>query len=221
MTGQARDGELGFTLVEMIVALVLLALVLTLIGVGARVLRGTGDRLAERGEGLADLALFSTLVEERLGDAVQVDFGTPGKPSVSFDGNASRVRFLTIARDVQAGEPVLAMEIGTGSEAGIWLGLARLAADQRDFSALDDARRTERRLLLREVPAVRLSYFGRKEGEDPAWYDVWQEEARLPRAVRFDLGDARLALPPVIVPIRQRVGTLCASAAAELACPEP
>jgi len=32
---------------------------------------------------------------------------------------------------------------------------------------------------------------------------------------------SRLALPPVIVAVRQQVATLCASAVAELVCPEP
>ena len=221
MTGPLRAGERGFTLVEMIVALVLLGLVLALIGAGARVLRGTGDRLAERGDDLADLALFSALMQERLGDAVELEFGPAGKPAVSFDGNAARARFLTLTPDFQAGGPLLAMEIGAGADGGLWLELAPLAADQRDFNVLDGTKGVERRLLVRDVEAVRLSYFGRKEGEEPAWHDLWQGEARLPRAVRFDLTHARMALPPVIVPIRERVGTLCASATAEVACPEP
>ncbi len=215
------DGERGFTLVEMIVALVLLGLVLALIGTGARLLRGTGDRLTERSDGLADLALFSTLVKERLGDAVQVDFGPAGQPAVAFDGNAARVRFLTVAPDYQAGAPLLAMEIGAEPETGIWLGLAPLAADQKDFAALDDEAVTERRVLLGDATSLEISYFGRRGDADPAWYDIWQEEQRMPRAVRFDIGHARLDLPPIIVEVQQRAATLCASATAELVCPEP
>jgi general secretion pathway protein J len=221
VSGKVPRGERGFTLVEMIVALVLLGLVMALIGAGARVLRGTGDRLTERGDSLADLALFSTLVQERLGDAVQLDFGPAGLPAAAFDGNSARVRFLTIAPDFQPGAPLLAMEIGSDPETGIWLGLAPLAADQMDFGALDDTGLTERRVLVGDATSLRISYFGRQGDADPAWHEVWQDEERLPRAVRFDLDHARLALPPVIVAVRQQVATLCASAVAELVCPEP
>jgi general secretion pathway protein J len=221
MRGHGASGERGFTLVEMVVALVLLGLVLALIGAGARVLRGTGDRLTERGDGLADLALFSTVVQERLGDAVQLDFGPAGRSIVAFDGNAAHLRFLTITQDFQPGAPLLAMEIGSDPETGIWLGLAPLAADQTDFGALDDTGLTERRVLVGDATALRISYFGRQGDANPAWHDVWQDQERMPRAVRFDLDHARLQLPPVIVAVRQQVATLCASAVAELVCPEP
>ncbi|MEZ5865180.1 MAG: prepilin-type N-terminal cleavage/methylation domain-containing protein [Geminicoccaceae bacterium] len=221
MNGDRHARERGFTLVEMIVALVLLGLVLALIGAGARVLRGTGDRLTERGDSLADLALFSTLVQERLGDAVQLDFGPAGLPAAAFDGNAQRVRFLTLAPDFQASEPLLAMEIVADPESGVWLGLAPLAADQKDFGVLDDVALTERRLLLGDVTSMRISYFGRQKDEEAAWHEVWQDEERLPRAVRFDLDHARLRLPPVIVGVRQQVASLGASVVAELFCSEP
>lgn len=221
MRRQGADGERGFTLVEMIVALVLLGLVLALIGSGARLLRGTGDRLTERGDALADLALFSSLVQERLGDAVQLDFGLAGQPAVAFDGDAARVRFLTVAPDFQAGAPLLAMEIGAEPETGIWLGLAPLAADQNDFGVLDDEGVTERRQLLGDATTLEISYFGRQADAEPAWHNAWQDETRMPRAVRFDLDHTRLDLPPIIVEVQQRAATLCASATAELVCPEP
>lgn len=221
MRRRGADGERGFTLVEMIVALVLLGLVLALIGAGARLLRGTGERLTQRGDTLADLALFATLAQERLGDAVQLDFGPAGQPAAAFDGTAARVRFLTVAPDFQPGAPLLAMAIGAGSETGIWLELAPLAADQKDFAVLDNEDVTERRVLLADATSLEISYFGRHGDAEPAWHDAWQGETRMPRAVRFDLDHARLDLPPIIVEVHQRAATLCASGAAELVCPEP
>lgn len=215
-------GEHGFTLLEVIVSLMLLGLVLGLVGSGAQLLRGTGDRLAERSAALADLALLTGLLQERLGDAVTVDFGPAGRPTAAFDGTAERARFLTIAAPVRAGEPLVGMQIGAGANGGLDLVLAELAATDRGFGPLDDPDRASTRRFMAGLTGARLSYFGRKEGAAAAsWHEVWRDEPRLPRAVRLALDHRRLDLPPLIVPLRQDQASLCASAEAPVPCPSP
>lgn len=215
----SESGEAGFTLVEMIVALAILGLVLALLGSAAKLLRGTGDRLAERGAALADLALLDGLLQERLGDAIALDFGPPGRWVSSFDGRPDAARFMTLSPGFMPGEPLVAMAIGAAAAGGLELQRAEVAADAPGFAALEAPDRVESRRLAADVTALRLSYFGRKDGAAAAaWHATWQDERLLPRAVRLELDHARLDLAPIIVPIRQSLATLCATPEPGPAC---
>ena len=211
MRRERQAGDAGFTLVEMIVALAILGLILGLLGSAANLLRGTGDRVAERAVALADLALVSGLLQERLGDAVAVDVGPAGRLVSGFDGRPKAARFLTLSPGFVAGEPLVAMAIGMAPAGGLELVRAEIAASEPGFAALDLPGRAERRDLAADVTGLRLSYFGRKDGAAAAWHPTWQDQARLPRAVQLELDHRRLDLPPVIVPIRQSLGTRCAT----------
>lgn len=198
----------GFTLVEMIVALAILGLILGLLGAAAGLLRGTGDRLAERGAVLSELALLTSLLQERLGDAVALDVGPPGRWVSAFDGGTDAARFVTLSPDFVPGEPLVAMAIGQGEAGELVLWRAEIAADAPGFGVLEQA---ERRSLGNGVAALSFAYFGRKEGDaGAAWHPTWQAQRHLPEAVRLDLDHSRLELAPIIVPIRRSLGPLCA-----------
>lgn len=213
MTGRlpgALAAERGFTLLEMIVALVVLALVMSLLASGARLLRGTGDRLSLHSEALADVILVTDLVQARLGDAVAIDTGAAGQTVAAFEGTRDRLRFMTLALAVEPGEPLVAWQIGLDAAGGLSLARLEVGAEEPDFTAFDVAERVERRRLAADVTGLRLDYLGRKAGAGAAeWHDEWLDQPRLPRAVRLTLEHVRLALPPIIVPIRQAAGTLC------------
>jgi|GEM_PF-2415961 len=209
---QSSGAEAGFTLVEMLVALAVLGLILGLLAGAAELLRGTGERLAERATALGDLGLVADLLQDSLGAAVALDVGIPGRPVSAFDGQPDMVRFSTIAPDWAPGEPLVAMAIGRAEPTGLVLWRAELPADAPDLGVLERARGVERRLLAADVRDLALRYFGRKAGETTAaWHGAWQGERRLPEAVRLDLDHRRLDLGPIIVPIRPSLGPLCAT----------
>ena len=69
------------------------------------------------------------------------------------------------------------------------------------------------------VTDVEIAYFGRKDRDaNTTWHVAWQEEPRLPLAVRFSLAEAGRTLPPIIVPVRQTLATLCATPEAPPEC---
>jgi general secretion pathway protein J len=211
--------ERGFTLLELLVAMAVLGLVLTLIGSTGRLLRETGDKLALRREQLAELALVTTFLHERLGDAVALDFGLPGRPVASFAGNSDRVRFLTLGRSLERGAPLVLMSVNTLSEGGLELERAEVGASETSFAALETTGRFETRPLASSLGNVSIQYFGRRAGRPTSdWHDSWEEEPLLPQAVRFNLSETKGALPPIIVPIHQTHHTLCPSPQAPSTC---
>jgi hypothetical protein len=72
-----------------------------------------------------------------------------------------------------------------------------------------------------DVTAIRFDYLAARKGPRRPLAHSWQNETRLPRAVRLELDHGRLDLPPIIVPIRQEFGSLCASPSAEGTCTAP
>lgn len=208
---QHPGADAGFTLVEMIVALAILGLILGLLGASAGLLRGTGDRLAERGAALGELALLTGLLQERLGDAVALDVGPAGQWVSAFEGGTDAARFVTLSADFAPGEPLVAMAIGKAETGGLVLWRAEIGADAPGFQALERADRAERRSLASDVSGLSFAYFGRKDGEArAAWHATWQAQRHLPEAVRLDLDHSRLELAPIIVPIHRSLGPLCA-----------
>ena len=218
----ATPGERGFTLIEMIVALVVLALIMGLLASGARLLRGTGDRLAEVTAAMAEVTLVVDLLQTRLGDAVTLEVGPAGRTVTAFDGTAERLRFVSLALAIEPGEPLVAMELAGDAAGGLVLARAELGSSEPSFAVLDDPGRAVRRRLVGGVSGLGLAYLGRKAGATSAsWHDSWQGQPILPRAVRIELAHARLDLPPIIVPIRQTLGTLCPTPEAGAACVAP
>lgn len=216
---RSRPGERGFTLLELLVAMVILGLTLALVGSGGRLLRDTGERLADRRDSMADLAILTTLLHERLGDAVALDFGRAGRTEASFSGTDAEARFLTLGRTIEPGGPLVLMAVGGREDGGIEVLRAEIDATETSFAALDDTRRAEARALAMSVSDVDIAYFGRKEGARAAsWHAAWEEEALLPLAVRLELEQAGRALPPIIVPVRQSLASLCATPEAPPEC---
>jgi prepilin-type N-terminal cleavage/methylation domain-containing protein len=215
----SRPDERGFTLLELLVAMVILGLTLALVGSGGRLLRDTGERLADRRDSMADLAILTTLLHERLGDAVALDFGRAGRTEASFLGTDEEARFLTLGRTIEPGGPLVLMAVGEREGGGIEVLRAEIDATESGFDALDDSGRAEARALAMPISDVDIAYFGRKEGDRAAgWHAAWQEEALLPLAVRLDLEQAGRALPPIIVPVRQTLASLCATPGAPPEC---
>jgi len=204
--------EGGFTLLELLVAMVILGLTLALVGSGGRLLRDTGERLADRRDSLADLAIVTTLLQERLGDAVALDFGRAGRTEASFLGTEEEARFLTLGRTIEPGGPLVLMAVSGREGGGIEVLRAEIDATETSFAALDDSGRATARALAMSISDVDIAYFGRKEGASAAsWHATWQQEALLPLAVRLDLEQAGRPLPPIIVPVRQTLASLCAT----------
>ena len=199
MKGERRQA--GFTLVELLVAMTLLAfLSVSLFGglrFGARSWEVVVDSSAERD----DIASTQTFLRDRL---AQLMLPTPGRRRDSnedrdlnedgnFNGGPEQVEFIA---------PWLsALSLGGLYRFTLWhenedIGDGRLMlrwqpadADPDALEALGDL--AGQRVLLDGVDEVNLSYYGAvDEDAEPEWFDQWESPDAPPRLVRVQLAFA-------------------------------
>lgn len=169
-------GRAGFTLVELLIALALAAIV-SLLAVSATRFAAMGlDRVSVAAQRLETRRNLEAMLRQSL----EMTFIAPSLPNLPpLEGDSGRVTWLALAED---------------GAAGLYRDELRL-----DGSALVLLRRPEQggaetRAVLAPRASLRLSYF------DTAWQDAWRGKAAPPRLVRIalDIGDG-LARPPIVV----------------------
>ena len=185
------DPEGGTTLVELLVALALLALIALFIGEGIASLRAMAP-VARRIEAAGDVALVRDHLRQTLGEALA---RLPGGDA-PFRGRAQRLAFLA------PGDPFL--EVGGVSQILITiepgasgLDLVETRRVQRGTGAEPGART----LLLSGIESAGFSYAPPITGDAPDWRPDWDAAGAPPALVRLDLTmkDGARPLPPLVV----------------------
>jgi general secretion pathway protein J len=198
----------GFTLVELLVALVILALVSTMLFGTLRFAR----LAAARGEAATDriqrtetaMRLLRRQLEEAAPLAVR---GATQPPPVAFAGDEKSVLFLAppAAALVMGGLQLTWLTIERdGQSARLVLRWRSFDPRQESWPPELDAGRNMTALVLGETPGnATLSYFGPPFGSDAAphspsqWYSEWNEAPVLPALIR--LGFSGGTIPDLLV----------------------
>jgi general secretion pathway protein J len=191
----------GFTLVEVVLALSIAAVVLVIVFGGLRVAVAAWSKGEARAARLDHARGVIVLLERALDGAFPYRFVAPQErePHVLFDGRPDRVTFATLAPPFPGGVPIAFTAVSLSSEE------TGLTLRQQLLPSLLVLDRLAPVLVDRETAAVRFRYLGEEPG---AWQDAWDmsREETIPRAVEITLvgrGGARGAAAQVlIVPIR-------------------
>ena len=192
-----RTDARGFTLLEIVLAVSILAVVVLLATASLRI----GLRAWEAGQRRVSLQqenrALVELITEVLAGALpyQGRIGQNPERIVLFEGEPDEVRFVTsappLALDAPAA-PFHAVVLGRKGEGALRL-VERLVPAEEPFAAGPE------HVLSRSIARFNLTY----RDEDGVWQDRWdgREAGGLPTAVRFELavtGMARTA-PPIVV----------------------
>jgi len=194
------DGR-GMTLLEVILALAILAVIVVVLVTSLRV----GVRAWEAGEERAALQQEIRAVVELLTEALSAAYPYRGRLGgglervVLFQGEADEVRLVTTAPPVGLDAPAVrfhAVALGPATEDGLGV-VERLVPAEEPFG------KDPRTLLSRVVTGIRLRYLD----ETGVWQERWdgRTAAGLPLAVRVELnlreGARADAVPAFVVPI--------------------
>jgi general secretion pathway protein J len=193
----------GFTLVEVVLAVSIAAVVVLLATAGLRV----GLRAWESGQRRADLQQESRALVELISESLAGTFPYRGRPGLSpervvlFQGEPEEVRFVTSAPALTLDAPATpfhAVVLGRKGDDALKL-IERLMPADEPFAPGAE------RVLSRSVTRFTLAY----RDENGAWQEKWdaREAGGLPTAVRFELAVGTLARTAPAVIIALPVGT--------------
>lgn len=199
-----RDSA-GFTLLETVMALVLLAAMLGMLFGGLRAGIRAWDAGTGRGDRADEVLLADAFVRKELTAAFPWRFKDPLVVRLAFRGEREAVRFVSMRPAEIGGGGLafvsLAFEPAKG-ESGGRLVMRRVPADSEaaDFAGLEAA---EPFTLLDGVSSARFSYYGAENDVMPlAWSDRWEHGQRVPSHVRLEIAIGEARLPDLVVALR-------------------
>ncbi len=203
----------GFTLVEVLVAMTLLAIVMALalgeLRFGARAWRAGNDRLDRVGA-------FSTsyrFLSQTVARAAPAVVGRPGELGYAFRGSPRDLRFV-VNESPHAGLPgrfVVALRVvdaDAGQSLRVLLAPFDPQKDGLDVSAGSDQ---DEGVLIARAKRIVFSYFGaRRFGEAPEWRGIWDARDNMPSLVRLSVAEADGDWPELAFPLAIGMDPDCA-----------
>ena len=181
MTGR-RTRTAGFTLLEVLLALGIVAATLAIVFGGLRVGLAAWQRGEERTAKLDHTRSLAVLLERALAGAVPYRIAPEGEREarILFEGLPDRLTFATLSPPFPTGAPAAFTAVSLSADA------AGLALRQQILPNPIELDRLRPLLVDARTSALRFRYLGR---EPEAWRDTWdvRTEEGLPRAVEITL----------------------------------
>jgi general secretion pathway protein J len=180
--GQART-RAGFTLLELLIAVALLALLMTILFGGLRLGTHQLERRSARLERSSRVALVQNFLRGQLGDARPLTVAASSDDAIVFDGRPDEVEFVGVAPESAVRGGLQLFAVGFARQDG---GGGELLLRARFYrGAADGFKRT---VLLDHVESATFAYFGSTApDEPPRWHATWHDIAYLPTLVRLSV----------------------------------
>jgi general secretion pathway protein J len=210
MMRPSRYRQSGFTLMEVLIALTLLALILVVLFSTLRLAGTSWDAGTARAEHNNEMRLVHNLIRRALGQAQPILLPSPSGTTLTFSGDGTAVRF-TAPLPAQAGISglyLMSLEVqDNGADKSL---LLRRQQYRPDLLELDTE--AESTVLLEGISEASFSYFGSQGPYEPlVWTEQWEPSMRMPQLVRLSIvTDA--PWPDLVVAVRNntystRIGT--------------
>jgi len=198
--GRRRRGEQGLTLIELLLALAILAVLTGFLAGGLSIGRRAFD--ADRASGVSgetDAAIQA--ISSLIGSALPAPAGTANpKSGIIFDGRQATLSFMGLSegRALRGGPHMIRLRRS---------GMDLVVDVVGSASAADSAGVAPTRVVaLSGVRDIRFSYFGSANPAGaPGWQAQWVRAERLPDlvSIQIDFEDARRNEPARIIALRQ------------------
>jgi len=199
-TGRRHRGEQGLTLIELLLALAILAVLTGFLAGGLSIGRRAFD--ADRASGVGgetDAAIQA--ISSLIGSALPVPAGTANpKAGIIFEGHQASLSFMGLSegRALRGGPHMIRLR-RSGMDLVVDVVGSAPAADSAGLAPT-------RVVALSGVRDIRFSYFGRAApAGPPGWQAQWLRAERLPDlvSIQIDFEDARRNEPARIIALRQ------------------
>lgn len=191
---RSARSEAGFTLLELLIGVAVLALLMGMLFGGLRLASHQVEWRTARLDRGSRVALVQAFMRRSLADARPLEVAGPpagvAGPAVAlaFDGTAEELEFVGPAPESAESGGLELIGLGLvrqGATAGGALSLRVRAYDTGIGGATAPLRET---LVLEGVRHLQFAYFGVAAGETaPGWHESWREMPYLPALVRLTL----------------------------------
>jgi general secretion pathway protein J len=207
-----QDGAAGFTLAELLVALVLLGLISVALVGGLRF----GSRAWEAGLGksaaLEDVASAQAFLRRQISQTklpLETDYDV--EKGAMFLGHGDRMQWTSPWLSPVGAGGLYVFELDAPEENGTRSLRVRWTLRTSDWAGTFDDDTKDRRMLMANIQDLRIRYYGDPDlVEEPAWVPLWPDAFSLPRLIEIDVGlpegDSRTWPPLVVAPQAQAVG---------------
>jgi general secretion pathway protein J len=198
-----RNAQRGFTLIELVLALSIVAAMLAIVFGGLRVAIRAWQSGEQRTEALQHARSLAALLAQSIGGTTPY-LGTPlagAQPEVQFVGEPTRMAFVTVAPPYPLPAPIAFTAVTFGVDEGERPGFAireKALPSDEPFEQLEPI------VVDPSLVAVRFRYLRQADG---TWEEQWDgiEERAVPSAVEVTLTALVQGLmveqPPIVVPI--------------------
>lgn len=208
-----RAREQGFTLIELVVALSLFAVILTLAFGGLRFGARAWDTGNERSAQLSELRVAHRVVTRMLGRMFPMAAGTGGDVRYVFEGAGDRVRFVAYMPpypDVAGPYEITLTAARTRDGTELRLSRIPFIADRDRAPPKATAQET---VVFRTPHRIEFAYYdpGDKDQEG-AWVPRWDDTERMPARLRLRLragADEDAPWPAFVVRLAIDMDTAC------------
>ena len=179
----------GFTLLELLISVTLLALITTLVAYSIRIGATAWEGSKRVTESWQQQHLVEQFIVRELSQARPVRTGTEQGARVAFIGDQRQLRFATLLPAHRGIGGIYYVILGVETEDDEAeterLVLTYWLARSDNFEA-DPAANQKRTVLLEDLREIEIRYFGAERQRDaPEWYDAWPDQVRLPEMVRI------------------------------------
>ena len=203
-----RAHQRGFTLLELMIALVLLALIMTVLLSALRLGASSWDAAERKVAAVAEREMAMRVVERQLALAMPVMHVAEGEQArLAFEGEPDAVSWVSPLPAHRGGGGVQYMRLALGETdrgRGLVLTWRLFHPDVMDAPA---AQVEDAVLLMAGIDGLHLSYFGAPD--DPQrleWRDRWDHRDNLPELVRLELEPADPSEPDLFLVAEPRQG---------------
>lgn len=192
----------GVTLVELLVALVLLSFVMSAVYGALRMGLRSWEAVQLRSGENAEARVVRNLLRRQLDTLVPLSLPETavGQP-LAFEGDRAGFRFVGAWSHPARSGGLHLIEVGQGSagSTGLFLRLRPSALHETDWRRAGTD--VLERQLLQGRDTARFAYFGRpRGGVRGSWHDRWDDDAeRYPQLIRIEAADG---WPSMLLPVR-------------------
>jgi Tfp pilus assembly protein PilE len=192
--------QAGFSVVEAVVALALLAIVLALTSTALNASRHALRRVLAN-DGHASFVTSLRFIEQRLADVQPLYESRIGnRASIHFAGEPDRAVFLAAVEGADFSGGLYHVELGTRVAAAAGLALRMTPYVPYRHPVLPPV---EQRVIDAAVSDIKIRYFGPDEsGGVPTWHESWRGRAEVPFAIEMEAWRKEKFAGRIYVPLR-------------------